>query len=506
MSESNNVNLYQLLSSRFPQDLSATVIETPQGQCWSYRDLDNETARIARFLYSIGVRKGDRVAAQVSKSPQALFLYLACLRGGFIYLPLNPAYQEQELDFFLADAQPRVVVCNPQNYETLRKLGNRHGAAAIHTLDEQGQGSLMTDSTGCEPQFPTAICAKDDLAAILYTSGTTGRPKGAMISHTNLAANGLALHSAWGWQDGDVLLHALPIFHVHGLFVASHCALLNGSKILFLPNFDTTQVIQWLPQATVFMGVPTYYTRLLTDPSFDAHACRHMRLFVSGSAPLLEQTFDDFQERTGHTILERYGMTETGMNTSNPLDGPRIASTVGPPLLGVSARIVDNDGAPVEPGTVGQLQVKGDNVFKGYWRLPEKTAEEFTADSYFKTGDLASLDSQGYISIIGRDKDLIISGGLNVYPKEVERCIDGLEGIQESAVIGLPDPDFGEAVTVVVVKQAGYEEVTEETIIQTLKKTIAGFKVPKQVYFVDALPRNAMGKVQKNRLRQHYGA
>jgi malonyl-CoA/methylmalonyl-CoA synthetase len=344
------------------------------------------------------------------------------------------------------------------------------------------------------------------VAVILYTSGTTGRPKGAMITHRNLAANGLALHRAWGWQPGDVLLHALPIFHIHGLFVACHTALLNASTMLFLPKFDAGTVLRLLPQATVFMGVPTYYTRLLAEPGLNKDTCRHMRLFTCGSAPLLPQTFQEFEQRTGHAILERYGMTETGMNTSNPLAGERRPGTVGRALPGVALRIVDDQDRDVARGEVGQLLVKGDNIFKGYWRLPEKTAEEFTADGYFRTGDLARMDADGYVAIVGRAKDLIISGGLNIYPKEIENYLDKLDGVLESAVIGVPHPDFGEAVVAVLVPRPGAPGPTEAGVVTTLKGQIAGFKIPKRVFVVPELPRNTMGKVQKNLLRDRYAA
>lgn len=377
-------------------------------------------------------------------------------------------------------------------------------AGVVHTLDDRGGGTLLEASGAVAPEFPIAPCQPDDLAAILYTSGTTGRPKGAMITHGNLAANGLTLHQAWGWQPGDVLLHALPIYHAHGLFVACHCALLNGSKILFLPGFDAATVLAGLPRATVFMGVPTYYTRLLAHPGFTREICRGMRLFISGSAPLLASTFEAFQVRTGQAILERYGMTETEMNTSNPLRGDRIAGTVGLPLPGVTVRLVDDQERDVPVGAVGQLLVRGRNVFPGYWRLPEQTAQEFTADGWFKTGDLGRQDARGYITLVGRAKDLIITGGLNVYPKEVEACLDALEGVLESAVIGLPHPDFGEAVAAVVVRAPGRAAVTEAALIDRIKGELAGFKIPKRIFFTDHLPRNAMGKVQKNVLRAHY--
>ncbi len=498
----SNSNLYALFRSRFPDDPTVPFIEMTDGGRWSFADLDAESARLARTLDASGVRKGDRVMAQVDKSPGALFLYLACLRGGFVYLPLNTDYTQREVAYFIDNAEPRVVVGRPESAAMLRTLVAER-TCAVYTLDDRGGGTLLDESRAVAPEFPIVACQAGDLAAILYTSGTTGRPKGAMITHDNLAANGLTLHRAWGWQPGDVLLHALPIYHAHGLFVACHCALLNGSKMIFLPAFDAATVLAWLPRATVFMGVPTFYTRLLAQPGFDRDVCRGVRLFISGSAPLLASTFDEFQARTGQAILERYGMTETEMNTSNPLDGDRIAGTVGLPLPGVSVRIVDEQERDVPTGAVGQLLVRGRNVFPGYWRLPEQTAQEFT-DGWFKTGDLGHRDARGYITLVGRAKDLIITGGLNVYPKEVEACLDALDGVLESAVIGLPHADFGEAVAAVVVPAPGCEVASEAALVDRLKTELAGFKVPKRIFFADQLPRNAMGKVQKNLLRERY--
>jgi len=499
-------NFYALIASRIRERRSATCLETPGGTRYTFADLDAEAARYARLFASLGLRPGDRVAVQTEKSPAALFAYLGCLRAGLVYLPLNTAYRDLEIAYFLENAEPGLVVCAPERLGAVQSLAAKQGVAHVLTLDAEGRGSLYDQARAHADDFATAVVAPDDIAVILYTSGTTGRPKGAMITHANLAANGLSLHRAWGWQPGDVLLHALPIFHIHGLFVACHCALLNASKILFLPKFDVAAVMRALPRVTVFMGVPTYYTRLLAEPEFGADVCRNMRLFTCGSAPLLPQTFQEFRERTGHTILERYGMTETGMNTSNPLDGPRLPGTVGPPLPGVAVRIVDEQGNDIANGEVGQLLVKGENVFKGYWRLPEKTAEEFTADGFFRTGDLARRDDNGYVSIVGRAKDLIISGGLNIYPKEIESYLDKLEGVAESAVIGVPHPDFGEAVVAVVVRAPDDTTLDEAGIISALKGRIAGFKVPKRVFIVTDLPRNTMGKVQKNLLREQHGS
>jgi malonyl-CoA/methylmalonyl-CoA synthetase len=496
-------NVYALFASCFPADRAAVFLETPDGRTFHYAKLEEETARLARFLTGLGVKPGDRVAAQVEKSPQALFLYLACLRAGFVYVPLNPAYRQAEIEYFLDDAAPAVIVCAPSSLETVRAAARARGIAHFYTLDADGRGTLTKASAATPPDFGITAVGADDTAVILYTSGTTGRPKGAMISHRNLAANAQALHDAWGFKPNDVLLHALPIFHIHGLFVACHCVLLSGGRMIFLPKFDFAEVVRWLPQATVFMGVPTYYTRLLAHPGFGKETCKHMRLFTCGSAPLLPQTFQEFRERTGHTILERYGMTETGMNTSNPLRGERRPGTVGPALPGVATRIVDSTGNEIATGEVGELQVKGDNMFKGYWRRPERR-EDFTDDGYFRTGDLARRDADGYIAIVGRAKDLVISGGLNIYPKEIESYIDKLDGIVESAVIGVPHPDFGEAVVAVVVRAPNRDDITERLVIEKLKSSIAGFKVPKRIVFVPDLPRNTMGKVQKNVLREKY--
>lgn len=464
----------------------------------SYGDLYRRTGQYLSALIALGLKPSDRVAVQVEKSPEVFFLYFACLRAGLVYLPLNTAYQKEEIRYFLSDAEPALFIADPDKAEETQSLG----AAKVLTLDEKGRGSLrefadqQVVSEHIEPVSP------DDTAAILYTSGTTGRPKGAMITHANVIANTVTLSAAWLWTSDDVMLHALPVFHVHGLFVGTHLAVLQGSSIIFLPQFDPSVVLNQLQHATVFMGVPTYYTRLLNAGINEEHT-QGMRLFTSGSAPLLPQTFKAFERATGHVIVERYGMTETGMNTSNPLNGERKPGTVGPALPDVSYRIVDSAGAPVSQGEPGQLQVKGPNVFKGYWRKEEQTRDSFTADGFFDTGDVAQMDADGYISIVGRGKDLIITGGLNVYPKEIETLIDRFEGVLESAVIGVPHPDFGEAVTAVIVSD-GQQEVNPEHLIQSLKDTIANFKVPKRVIIVDQLPRNTMGKVQKNVLRDTY--
>ena len=498
----NNANLYALLEAHFPADRSATCLETPDGAVWTYADVAAESARCASLMRERGVVPGDRVAVQVEKSPRALVLYLACLRAGAVYLPLNPAYPERELDYFLGDAEPRMVVARPESLSAVAGLCGRHGIGEPLTLGTYEDGTLVEASRSMPECFDTVERGPDDLAALLYTSGTTGKPKGAMLTHANLFSNAQVLHQVWGFRAGDVLLHMLPIFHTHGLFVACHTSLLNGSPMIFCPRFDAAEACRLLPRATVFMGVPTYYVRLLGEAGFEKELCSRVRLFVSGSAPLLEQTFEEFRTRTGHSILERYGMTECGMSTSNPLEGERRAGTVGLPLPGVDLRVARDDGAQAGSGEVGEIEFKGPNVFSGYWRMPEKTAEEFTTDGYFRSGDLGWISKDGYVAIVGRGKDLVISGGLNVYPKEVELLIDKLDGVMESAVIGLPHPDFGEQVTAIVVREAGATGPTEQSVIDTLKAELAGFKVPKQVFFAGELPRNSMGKVQKSVLRE----
>ena len=500
-----NANLYGLLHDHFAEHAEQPCLLIPGGPVIHYDDLDSTSARIAHALLAAGCKIGDRVAVQVDKSWEALALYLASLRAGLVYLPLNTGYQvsenANELPYFFDDADPAVIVCRN---DTLDAITSLRPHAAVMTLHGDS-GSLLGQAADKSEVFDTVHSRPGDLAAILYTSGTTGRSKGAMLTHRNLGSNALTLVEQWGFTRGDVLLHSLPIYHVHGLFVACHCVMLCGGRMLWLPKFDAKTVIAHLPQATVMMGVPTFYTRLLAEPDFGPEVCKTIRLFVSGSAPLLPDTFKAFKARTGHVILERYGMTETGMNTSNPLVEERIAGTVGPPLPGVSVRIVGPEGAPCAAGVVGAIEVKGPNVFVGYWRMPEKTGEEFTADGYFRTGDLGEMLPNGYLRIVGRAKDMIISGGLNVYPKEIEEKIDSLSGVCESAVIGVPDADLGEAVTAIVVPEPGTSP-SEAEIISTLKSEIAAFKVPKRVHFVDDLPRNAMGKVEKSVLRRRYSA
>jgi malonyl-CoA/methylmalonyl-CoA synthetase len=516
-----NENLYALIERRMPRGHAAPCMETPDGTVYTYRDLHFGSARIAGWLASLGLAPDadgapPRIAVQTEKSPEAVMLYLAALRAGFAYVPLNTAYQAAEIDYFLNDVRPAVFVCSPQRLAQLQPLAGRAGCAHVVTLGERRDGTLLPAAAPFADRFATARRKATDLAAILYTSGTTGRSKGAMLSHGNLSSNAQVLDEFWGFararQAGrpDVLLHALPIFHVHGLFVALHAALLAGGSMLFMPKFDPRQVIAALPRATVMMGVPTFYTRLLAEPAFDADACRNVRLFVSGSAPLLAETFEAFRARTGHTILERYGMSETVMLVSNPYFGApseRLAGTVGVPLPGVGVRVVGDDGRHCDLGRIGKVEVRGPNVFSGYWRMPEKTAEEFTADGWFRTGDVGCFGGDGrppdYLTLVGRSKDLIISGGYNVYPKEIEGYIDALPGVVESAVIGLPHPDFGEAVAAVVVGVAGQAPAGEQ-VVERLRGEIANFKVPKRVWIVDELPRNAMGKVQKNVLRERY--
>ncbi|HEX8986884.1 MAG TPA: malonyl-CoA synthase [Rhodocyclaceae bacterium] len=504
----SEANLYSVLAAHFPADAGAPCLILPDRRAWTYGDIARASARMANLLFALGLQAGDRVAVQVEKTPEALILYLACLRAGMAYLPLNPAYRRHEIEYFLGDAEPGLFVCRPQAREMADAAAREAGVRHVLELDDAGRGSLIDAAAPHGDDFETVHRDADDLAAILYTSGTTGRSKGAMLTHRNLAVNAHALHAAWRFQPGDVLLHMLPIFHVHGLFVACHCALLNGSAMLFEPKFDARRAVALLPESTIFMGVPTYYVRLLAEPAFSRESCRNIRLFVSGSAPLLRETFEDFRQRTGHVILERYGMTEGGMFASNPYDGERRAGTVGFPLPCTEIRVVHDAGNACAAGEVGNIQVRGDNVFAGYWRLPEKTREEFTADGWFRTGDLGSWSGDGYLSISGRSKDLVITGGLNVYPKEIEELIDALPGVAESAVIGVPHPDYGEAVTAVVVRQKNDigAALTEAGIVDALRGELAGFKLPKRVHLVDDLPRNAMGKVQKNLLRERYSA
>ena len=495
-------NFYAAVAASIDAGPERVFMETDDGKTHVRADLARESARFARLLIKAGAVRGDRVGVQVDKSPACLFLYLGCLRAGLIYLPLNTAYQRSELMYFLQDARPSIVVCKPESADLMHELSA--AGTQVLTLDGEGRGSLADAAAALPSEFVTVDSAPDDVAVILYTSGTTGRSKGAMVTHRNLLSNARALVDCWGFSDRDVLLHALPVFHIHGLFVANHCALLSGARLLWHRKFDPALVLRDLPRATVMMGVPTFYTRLLAQPQFDRQVCRNMRLFISGSAPLLLETFKEFQARSGQTILERYGMSEAGMICSNPLDAQRRGGSVGFPLPGVSVRVANEQDRPLPRGEVGGIQIQGENVFAGYWNMPEKTREEFTADGYFRTGDVGTFDADGYVSIVGRAKDLIISGGYNVYPKEIELALDALPGVAESAVIGVPHPDFGEAVAAVVVARKD-AKLDPAAMIAELKKNFANYKVPKQVHVVEDLPRNAMGKVQKALLRERYG-
>ncbi len=495
-------NFYAALAATIDSSSERIFLETDDGRSYTRADLARESARFARTMIDAGAVRGDRIAVQIDKSPASLFLYLGCLRAGLVYLPLNTAYQRGELMYFLQDAQPKVIVCTPRSFDLMREISDAH--AQLFTLDEEGRGSLADAAAGFPDEFETVDSEPDDLAVIIYTSGTTGRSKGAMVTHRNLLSNARALVDYWGFSDRDVLLHALPVFHIHGLFVANHCALLSGGKLLWHRKFDAKLVLRDLARATVMMGVPTFYTRLLADQGFDRDACCNVRVFISGSAPLLLETFKEFQKRTGQSILERYGMSEAGMICSNPLGGERRGGSVGFPLPGVAVRVADDHDRPLPLGEVGGIQIKGENVFAGYWRMPDRTREEFTSDGYFRTGDVGTFDTDGYVSIVGRAKDLIISGGYNVYPREIELALEAMPGVTESAVIGIPHPDLGEAVTAVVVARKD-ARLDPAALIAELKKNFANYKVPKRVYLVEDLPRNAMGKVQKALLRERYG-
>jgi len=506
-----NHNLYAALRAQFPQQLDTTAVETQDGLQYSWRDLERASAMLANLLEGLNIPKGARIAVQVEKSVEAMVLYLATLRAGFVFLPLNTAYQSAEIQYFIENAEPAVVVCSGANFGWVSKIAFKAGTQYVFTLNDDRTGSLLDRAVHCSDLHSVSHNKQDDMAAILYTSGTTGRSKGAMLSHGNLLSNAQTLKTYWGWRAGDVLIHALPIFHVHGLFVAIHGALLNGSKMIWLSKFDPQYVIRKMPEATVFMGVPTLYVRMLSEPALTQQQAAHMRLFIAGSAPLLIETFKEWQERTGHTILERYGMSETIMLTSNPYaadarhadQSERRGGTVGFPLPGVQLRVHNDAGQALAVEEIGGIQVKGPNVFAGYWRMPEKTQEEFTADGFFKTGDVGKIDKRGYVVIVGRSKDLIISGGYNVYPAEIEGYINDMPGVAESALVGVPHPDFGEVGVAVVIAKSG-AHVSGDAIIAALKSQLANFKIPKKCFVVEALPRNTMGKVQKNLLRDQY--
>ena len=505
----HNDNLFCVLRAGFPAHSETVAVETDTGLCYSWMDLERGSAMMANWLHSLSLPEGSRIAVQVEKSVEVLMLYLATLRSGHVFLPLNPAYQANEMGYFLTNAEPAVVVCSPDRFSWVSKLAFQSGAASVVTLDNQRGGTLLQRAVHQSDQHTPVHRDKNDLATIIYTSGTTGRSKGAMLSHGNLSSNASMLKDYWDWRADDVLIHALPIFHVHGLFVAIHAALIGGSRMLWHSRFDPAQVLADLPRATVLMGVPTFYTRLLASPELNKARCHQMRLFISGSAPMLADTFEAWHDRTGHAVLERYGMSETVMLTSNPCVADprhgqatqRIGGSVGFPLPGVALRIVDEQHRAMATGEVGSIQVKGPSVFSGYWRMPERHAQDFTSDGFFITGDMGTLDEKGYVRIVGRSKDLIISGGLNVYPAEVENALNQLPGVAESAVVGVPHADFGEVGFAFVVAQPGVT-LQADALLGSLKQQLAAFKVPKHCKVVEELPRNALGKVQKNLLRE----
>ena len=483
------MNIYARFETAFRRAPDTAALICPDGEDWTHARLLAEVDRAGAALAGWGVGVGDRVLVQTEKTPEAVALYLACVKSGAVYVPINTAYTKPEVEYFIGDCRPALFVA-----------GGRFDAdVPVAVLDDEGSGSYWREAAAAPG--PTVDRADDDLAAIIYTSGTTGRPKGAMLTHANLISNAEVLCAAWGWRNDDVLLHALPIFHVHGLFVALHCAFLNATPVILQKRFDVAALVEELPRATVLMGVPTFYTRLLNHASFDATSCRNMRVFISGSAPLTGQTFAAFEQRTGFRILERYGMSETLMNTTNPLVGQRLAETVGFALPGIAVRVADDDGNELPRGEVGNIELRGPNVFKGYWKQPQRTAQEFRDDGFFVTGDMGTMDGEGRLTIVGRTKDLVISGGYNVYPKEVETLLDEMPEVVESAVIGVPHPDFGEAVVAVVVADHG---VDQARVDQFLRSRLARYKHPKRVVLVDELPRNAMGKVQKNVLKETY--
>ena len=504
-------NLFAALLAAFPANLDEVAVETDHGLSYSWRDLDRASAMLANLLDGLKLPQGSRIAVQVEKSVEAMMLYLATLRAGYVFLPLNTAYQSAEIEYFIGNAEPAVVVCTGANFGWVSKIAYKAGTQYVFTLNDDRTGTLLDRAVHHKDQHKIAIKGAHDLAAILYTSGTTGRSKGAMLTHGNMLSNAQTLRTYWGWKKGDVLIHALPIFHVHGLFVAIHGALINGSKMIWMAKFDPKFVIAKMPEATVFMGVPTLYVRLLAEPGLTQQVARNMRLFIAGSAPLLIETFTEWQQRTGHTILERYGMSETVMLTSNPYapdkrhggQSERRGGTVGFPLPGVQLRVQSDDGKALPVGEIGNIQVKGPNVFQAYWRMPEKTKEEFTSDGFFKTGDVGKIDERGYVTIVGRSKDLIISGGYNVYPAEIEGYINEMPGVAESALVGVPHPDFGEVGVAIVIAKSG-AHLEADKIISILKSQRANFKIPKKCFVVPELPRNTMGKVQKNLLRDQH--
>ena len=506
MPHANHANLYLQFARNFDERPDATFLDTVEGHGYTFAEARSAAGQMATALRELGVTPGDRVAVQIDKSCETVILYLACLQVGAVYLPLNTAYTGEEIRYFLGDAGPHLYVCQPKVLETARALGKECDVPRVESLGTEQDGTLMEQARQCSASSEIVPRAADDLAAILYTSGTTGRSKGAMLTHANLASNCQALAETWRFTRDDHLIHALPIFHTHGLFVACNIVLTVGASMTFLPKFDAEQILDLMARSSVLMGVPTFYTRLLESERLNRETTAGMRLFVSGSAPLLSETHSEFSARTGHAILERYGMTETNMNTSNPYDGERRPGTVGMALPGSEVRITDREtGATLPRGETGLIEVRGANVFKGYWKMPEKTASEFREDGFFITGDLGHIDADGYLCISGRDKDLIISGGYNIYPKEVELLIDDMPGVNESAVFGVPHPDFGEGVCAVVVMQAGHQgSLDEAAVLAALSDKLARYKQPKRVFFIESLPRNVMGKVQKKQLREEY--
>lgn len=494
--------LYDTLFGKYA-DAETTFIKTTDGKVTTHGDFVAIAARLANAFTSIGLSKGDRVAVQVEKSVESLCIYAACAQAGLVFLPLNTAYTANEVSYFVEDSGAKVFVCDGQKEDVLKPIAQKAGAK-LETLNADGSGSLIELAKTQANTFRTVETSDDDLAAFLYTSGTTGRSKGAMLTQNNLLSNAITLADYWKFSDNDVLLHALPIFHTHGLFVAINVALVSGASMVMMPKFDVQAVLDNIPNATALMGVPTFYTRLLSEPSFDKELVKTMRLFISGSAPLLAETHIEFEQRTGHRILERYGMTETNMNTSNPYVGDRRAGTVGYPLPGIELKITNPEtGEGLEVGEIGMLEVRGPNVFKGYWNMPEKTKEELRDNGFFITGDLGMIDKDGYVQIIGRDKDLIISGGFNIYPKEIEMLLDDQPGVVESAVVGVSHPDFGETPLGILVRKPDQEPDTS-MIEKQISEVLARYKHPHKLIVVDELPRNTMGKVQKNLLREEY--
>jgi len=499
----SNFLLKKLRESSVGNDLSV-VAELDDGTKVTYGELFKSAEKIALMLLNNGLKTDDRVVVQVEKSIYAVELYLGVVLAGGIFIPLNTAYTESELDYFLSDATPSILICDPKAESKLTSIAEKTGVKAVFTLDQEGNGSLLPLVEKEEAGFQGIERSSDDLASIIYTSGTTGRSKGAMLTHNNLASNASTLVDYWRFEKKDILIHSLPIFHVHGLFVAINVTLTVGSSMIFHNKFNVEEILDNMPRATVLMGVPTFYVRLLELEGLNPESTKNMRLFVSGSAPMLADTHIEWHQRTGHNIIERYGMSETNMNTSNPYDGDRIAGTVGYPLPNVDVIITDqNTGEELKTGEVGSVEVRGPNVFKGYWKMPEKTAEEVRESGFFITGDLGSFDERGYLTIVGRSKDLVISGGYNIYPKELELLIDEIDGVNESAVIGLPDADFGEKVAAVIVKHEN-SNISDQDVLDYINPKLARFKQPRDIFFVDELPRNTMGKVQKNSLRDIY--